>query len=414
MHKKKILILGAGIGGMEVYKALHKKLCTRNSCMVDLTVINADNYYTFVPMLHEAATGGVEINHVVTPVREIMDCHNHSFLKSKIEFIDIKNKLVKTTDSGNINFDIAVIATGSKSSFFGIPGAQTYSLQIRTAKDAQVLRDRLNEIFENVASGKLRGQINIIIVGGGAVGVELAGQTQELLKDISKLYPKVIKHMFKIILVHGGDRLLPASHPRLSTWALRELEKRGVEVMLNSIVAEVGENKIKLKNGKEIESSIKLWCAGLEPCTKNLLDKEFLDEKGFVAVDSTMSISNHPHIFAVGDNARIYTLGQPTGPYMLAEAAYDGAKVVAKNIIKLLNGVHEYNLFRFKSKGTLIPIGDNFAIAELFGFFRFKGLLAWWLRRSVYLIYIYSWRDKARVLFEWFMDIFGTRDTTRL
>lgn len=415
MSRKKILILGAGVGGMEIYKFLHRKMCFFKACQhADITVVNSENYYTFVPMLHEAATDGVSVEHVISPVRQIMDCHRHFFLKREVRFIDIKNKLVKTNEE-DLRFDFIVIALGSRPNFLGVPGAEKYSYPLRTAGDAWKLRKKISSLIEDADEHPtlhIKHPIHIVVVGGGPVGVEAAGQFTSLFKDVAKLYTNRIASLFKITLMHGGDRLLPMSHMSLGKWAEKELKKRGVEVRINSYIAEVGENHVAFRDGSKFSCSMVVWGAGFEPSTKNLLDSAFLDDKGFVKVDSTLAIAKHNFAFAIGDNARIYTLGQPFGPYMLAQSACRGARVAGRNILEEINGGSRMRDFKFRSKGTLVPIGDGFAVAELFGFLRFKGRLAWFLRRAVFLIYVKNWRDRVRIALEWFLDIFGTREIT--
>jgi NADH dehydrogenase len=171
---KKIVILGAGVAGIKIYKDLHKRLCSSKECNVNIALVNDTNYFTFVPMLHEAATGGVEEAHVSTPLREIAACHNHDVYVRQITSMDPVKQVVKT-DKGDISYDYVVVATGSKTNYFGTKGAKEYAHAIRTLDDARALRTHLNELFEEASEAQKRDQqrlMHIVVIGGGAVGVQ--------------------------------------------------------------------------------------------------------------------------------------------------------------------------------------------------------------------------------------------------
>ncbi|HBF67198.1 MAG TPA: hypothetical protein DDW36_02115 [Candidatus Magasanikbacteria bacterium] len=414
MNKKKIIILGAGIAGIKIYQELHKKLCHRHTCDVRIMLVNRTNYFTFVPLLHEASTGGVEDSHVITPLREFVPCNNHDVYTREVTGVDVAKQVVKT-DQGDMHYDYLVVAMGSSANYFGIPGAQEHSFSIKTYIDAQRLRNHLNSLFEEASEAQQKDQrvlMHIAIIGGGAVGVELAGQLGVLLKDVCKLYPRIKRDVFRVSLVHTGDRLLPQLEPKMSRWATRELERLGITLILNHRVVEVKKDAVMLDDGSVLKTRSNIWTAGAKPNTQGIIPKELLDEKGFIVVDPTLSVVGHRAIFAAGDVARIYSMGAPSDAPMIGEFAHNSAKVVAENIARLVRGSPDLKIFHFHSKGMLIPIGDWFALAKIFGF-QFKGRLAWWLRRTVYLMYIYNWRDRFRVVIDWTLDIFGTRDTTR-
>jgi NADH dehydrogenase len=349
---------------------------------------------------------------VSTPLREIAACHNHDVYVRQITSMDPVKQVVKT-DKGDISYDYVVVATGSKTNYFGTKGAKEYAHAIRTLDDARALRTHLNELFEEASEAQKRDQqrlMHIVVIGGGAVGVELAGQIAVLLKDVCTLYPRINRDVFKITLVHSADRLLPVLPPRTSAWALKALEKLNVKVLFNRRVIEVRKNAVVLDGNEVLETVSNVWTAGSIPNTENIVPKELLDEKGFIRVDNTLSCEQYRNIYAAGDAARIYVGGVAIGPFMLAEAAYDEAIVVAENIERALKG-KEPKLFEYHSKGNLVPIGDWFAIAEILGV-SFKGRFAWWIRRTVYLNYVYNWRDRIRIVIDWTLDIFGVRDTT--
>ncbi len=236
---KKILILGGGFGGVATYKHLHKLIHPANVHDIQVELINKTNYFTFSPMLHEVATGSVEREHIVQPLREMLKCCGKDFHQALITKIDPKKKLVYT-NKGNHSYDVLVVALGVEQSYFNTPGAEEYALALKWLPGAIAIRNRIINSFEQASemhdiadSAAMDKFLNFVIVGGGPTGTELAGQLSDLLQnEMAKFYGDIPLNHTKIVLVHAGKRLIEQLSEPASKVALERLQKMGVQIIL--------------------------------------------------------------------------------------------------------------------------------------------------------------------------------------
>ena len=412
---KKILILGGGFGGVETYLRLHKHFHPPNPHGVRVELINRTNYFTFSPMLHEAATGSVASEDVTQPLREILSCCGKDFHQGEITKIDFENKIVETS-AGKHMYDILLIALGAEQSFFGVPGAAEHALALKWLPGALQIRNRIINSFEMASemhdknnNQELQRFLRFVIVGGGATGTELAGQISDLVsREISRFYGDVPIALHEMILVHAGDRLLQQLSPRASAKAQRQLEKLGVQVRLNEQVTKVTSHGVTLKSGETLESNSVFWTAGTQSPLTKLVPKEYLDERGLLKVNPTMQVPRHDNVFAIGDcttNIDVKYGFPPT-----AQAVVQAARVAAHNINAYVKG-KEMITRRYVHKGDIIPIGNRFAILEKRPI-RIYGILAWLARRFVFLKTMYGWGNRIQVAFTWLVALFLPRDTS--
>lgn len=252
--------------------------------------------------------------------------------------------------------------------------------------------------------------LHFVVVGGGYTGVELAGQLADLFsKDFRRLYPEILTAEPRITLVQKGSRILPTLTEASSAKALKRLQKMGVSVLLDTAVTAVGDSTVMLKNGQTLAAGSIVWASGVMANGEEFFNHELL-QKGRVMVKSTLQIPGHPEAFVVGDLAGVT---EGNGPHpQTAQAAFEQAKMLAKNLKKLVAG-EPLSAFYYRHKGDLVPIGDRWAIAEVFGL-RFSGFFGWWLRRTIYLQGLFSWVDRLQVVSDWTIRLFTQRDTTRL
>lgn len=408
---KRILVLGAGVAGAQALHCIHKQF--HHNPHYSLMVVDRQNYTAFAPMLHEVATGAVYSEHVTHPIRQILHCCLETFRNTEVKGLDLEQKLVVTAD-GPIRYDYLIVALGARTNFFGVPGAKEHSLELKTMDDALALRRRMLDAFEQATklpSGEARRELlHFVVVGGGYTGVELAGQLSSLFfKEFRALYPEILPDEPRITLVHASDRLLPMLKPVSSARAQLRLERLGVTVMTNARVTTVTEKGVILQSGEVIPAGHVVWASGVEAVGGQFFKTEMV-EKGRVKVKSTLQIPNFPEVFVIGDLAAVT---EGNGPHpQTAQAAFEQALLVAKNLRALIDK-QPLAGFHYRHKGDLVPIGDRWAIAEVFGL-RFTGFLGWWLRRTVYLRGLFSWNDRIRVVFDWTMNLFSKRDTTRL
>jgi len=397
--KTDILILGAGIGGYETLRTLTKQLKKKHPDR-HITIVDRNNYFTFVPMLHEAATGSIEPTHCTIPLRAIIANTPHTFCKARIEKIDPSKKTV-TTSVGVFSYEYCVIALGSTTNYFDTPGAKEYSEHVRTLDGAMHLKHQFIHMLESCGEEPL----SINIVGGGYTGVEVAGQYADLSrKDLKTLYPtkKVI-----VRVIQSGDSILPHMSKRIQKKVWERLEKQGVIIDINSRVTNVTKDQITLNSGEKIKSDITIWTAGFETLGATFL-KKGVNARGRVDVTETLQMIDHPDTYAIGDISNSTDPKTKISYPQLAEAAYHEGHYVAEHISRRLQ--HKTTPpFRFHSKGQLMPVGDWYGVAQIGPFVLF-GKIAWWIRRTVYVFFMPGFLRKFRIIVDWTLHSFGVRD----
>lgn len=395
--KADILILGAGIGGYETFRTL-QKLLNRKGINKHITIVDQNNYFTFVPLLHEAATGSVEPDHCAIPMRELVR-PPHRFIKTEVEHIDPEKKCVHT-GNGIIEYEYCVVALGSRVTYYGIPGAQKYTHHVRSLPGALGIQKKLVKQLEQQSINDW----TLTIVGGGATGVEIAGQLADFaINDVKTYYPH---HTVHIQLVQGGKTLVPREHPKIQKAAERFLKKAGVQLYLGTHVAEVKKNAVILSDKQTLRSHITIWAGGNEREAGSYLEPTYSDG-ALVPVNTYLHHKTFPSLYAVGDIAKEHD--QKTGkPYpQLGEAAHSEGMYVAKHIVHTILK-KPMRPFTFKSLGTLIAIGDKRGIGKIGPLF-FTGWFAWWLRRTVYVNFMPRLSRKVRIIIDWTLRLFGPR-----
>lgn len=412
---KKILILGGGFAGVETYLRLHKILHPVGKHDATIELINKSNYFTFSPMLHEVATGSVAREHVIQPLREVLACCGRDFHQAEITKIDPQRRMV-TTNKQEHPYDILVVALGVEQGFFGTPGAAEHALALKWLPGAIAIRNRVINSFELASemhdkedTNSMDKYLHFVIVGGGATGVELAGQVSDLItKEMKLFYGDVPTEMCKITLVHAGKRVLEQLSEASSEQAKMRLEDLGVDVLLEETVTEVTADGVVLASGERITSNSVFWTAGTESTLGDKLPAELLDDRKLLKVQATFQAVGDPNIFGIGDCVRVQDeqyLYPPT-----AQAAVQAAAVVSKNIMRVLED-KPLKQKKFRYKGDIIPIGNWFAIFER-NSLRSNGVAAWFLRRAIFLRTMYGWGNRVQVAFDWFISLFLPRDTS--
>ena len=458
----KIVILGGGFGGVYTLKYLHKffhtrgltRISTRINADVKLVLVNRKNYFLFTPLLHEFATGSVSLENLVEPIREIIKCCDYEFIHGEVKRIDLENKIVELNEN-KIDYDYLIIALGSKTNFYNIPGAEENSFTLKSLDDAIRLRNHFIHMFEKYAndiypnnlpnklpesSDRIFGQnsgntfgphsgnknifgsnlgnkqhssaeLTFVIVGGGATGVELAGEMSDYFyKTFSKFYPKEIISKVKIILIEKGNELIPQFSTKLRKIAFEVLKKKNVEVILGKGVKEVGKDFIKLDDETIIKTKTVIWTAGIEPNLPEIIGNIEKDSKGRLIVNEYLQVKNYDNVFAVGDVC-CFVQNQKPLP-QLAQVAVRQAKAVAKNVFNLIQN-KPLEKFVYRHQGDLISLGRFFAIGEIKNF-TFSGFFAWILWRGVYLSKLISSKDKIKTFIDWLLDFFYPRDITEI
>jgi NADH:ubiquinone reductase (H+-translocating) len=418
-QRKRIVILGGGFAGMKTAEHLEKELHLNSSALI--TLISETNALLFTPMLAEVAGGSLEPSHISTPLRSSL--HRTEFIRGQIDAIDLQNRevvLASDSPAGHVGipYDHLVLALGSVSNYMGLTNVEKLAFDFKSLLDAIRIRNRVIEMFEcadrEPDASQRAALLGFVIAGGGFAGVELAGALNDFARGILADYPNLSPNELNIVLVHSRERILPELSESLACYAQKKMEARGVKFRLNARLSDFRPGVVMVTDG-EIHAQTLVWTAGTAP--NPLLQSQPFerDKRGAVKVDSTLAVSGHPGVWALGDCAAINDskTGKrcpPTAQFAIREAA-----TVARNIAAQLGGRRPKN-FHFDSLGALCVVGHQTACAELTVPFvrtkslRFSGLLAWLMWRGVYLSKLPGVERKIRVLIDWTIELFFPRD----
>lgn len=389
MSKPKVVILGAGFGGLTAARALEG--------VADVTLVDRHNFQTFLPLLYQVATAGLAADHVAYPIRGALRRSGVQFRMGSPISIDHTRRTVKLDSSELLSYDYLIVAVGSVTNDFGIPGIKEHCLGMKSVVEALAIRAEVMRRFEDLCRLSDDSELSITVVGGGPTGVEMAGALAELKRGPLRSDQAVASDRIHIRLVEAGPRLLPSFSQALSTRTKRDLERLGVEVLLNTGVKEARSLSIVLNNGSEIASEITIWTAGVQaaPVVKDLL---LPMKDGRVAVSTSLQVENFERLFAIGD---ISGAKGADGRYlpMVAPVAMQQARFVAKQIAKLERGEAPAD-FRYLDKGSMATIGRHKAVVEVKGI-RIGGVVAWYMWLWLHLLYLLGGRNKIGTMADW-------------
>jgi NADH dehydrogenase len=388
------VIVGAGFAGLAAAGAL-------STAPVCTTIVDKHNYNTFQPLLYQVATAGLNPGDVAYPVRTYITHHPRvRFRQGNVTRVDLDGRKVMFEDGGELGYDFLIVTTGATTNYFGVAGAQDHSLAIYTLDDALAVRDRIFAQLERAAAlGSGHGELTIVVVGGGATGVEMAGALAELrAMALKTTYRELDPAAERVVLVERLDRLLAAFDVRLSRYASASLRGRGVEVRLNESVAEIGDDKVVLESGEIIPCGLVVWAAGV--ATAELAHSIDLPRSrgGRIEVGADLRVASRPEVFVAGDVA-----ATPHGDDLLAQLAQPAiqtGKHAGLQVCRLVEGL-ETEAFRYKDKGTMATIGRRSAVAELPGGIRLRGTLAWIAWLGLHVLTLIGFRNRLSVLLNW-------------
>ncbi|MCU0660416.1 MAG: NAD(P)/FAD-dependent oxidoreductase [Candidatus Pacebacteria bacterium] len=412
---KKVAILGCGFGGMYTAKRL---LPYVQSGHIDLSIVNATNYFLFTPLLHEVATGGLSPTSVVESIRDIFGKYPVTIYEDIPESIDTQKKNINLGER-ILSYDYLVIATGAETHYYNTPGAKQFGLPLKSIDDANKIKNTIIENFEAAArtqdADERKALLSFVIVGGGATGVEFAAELPQfctlLLKRYFK-YSSIAAADITIKLITAGPELLSHFAPALRTKVMSHLAAQGVHVHLGMPIAKVTATGVQAKDGTEIISKNVFWLAGVKPVTLPFSDNTqiALSPSGRLETDAYLRVVGHTNIFAFGDMASTQDKDKKELP-MLAQVAAAQAPIVAHNIIAAIQN-KPFKMCVFKNKGSMISLGQWFAVGEIYSI-NIAGKFAWWIWRTVYLFKFPSWRKRFAIAAEWTANLFYPRDIAK-
>ena len=395
---KRVIIIGGGFGGI----ALAKKLCRKEFQVV---LMDKNNYHTFQPLLYQVSTGGLEPDSIAYPIRKVLQGYpNFYFRLAEVLEVDV-NKNIVHTNIGDLKFDYLVVATGTKTNFFGNGELEKNSMAMKTIPQSLNLRSLILENFEQALltddHHEREALMNFVIVGGGPTGVELAGALAEIKKGIlPKDYPDLDTRRAQINLVQGADRLLPAMSEIASKKAEDFLEQLGVHVWKNIRVESYDGNLAKTNTDTNFETATLIWAAGVKAVTLKGLDAaDLLSRSQRLLVNEYHQINGFEHIFAIGDVAQMESSDYPYGHPMMAQPAMQQGENLGENLVRLLEG-KALKAFQYRDKGSMATIGRNKAVADL-PKFKFQGVFAWFVWMFVHLYFLIGFRNRLVVFINW-------------
>lgn len=402
--RPQIVVIGAGFGGLQVARGLRR-------APVDVTVIDANNFHTFQPLLYQVATAGLDADDICFPVRGILRTSRTArFLLGRVTTIDTGAKTVTVDDGRTIRYDHLVVAAGAVSTSFGVAGVDEHTFPLKSLHHALDLRTHLLDQFE-LASARTaeRGRggeaadppdLGIVVVGGGPTGVETAGGLRELIdRVLRKDFPELDLERVPITLVEAADRVLGPFHPSLSERAASTLRRHGIGVELGVGVDHVEPGTVVLRDGRRLTAGTIVWAAGVTASPVARMLGVELGRGGRIVVDADLSVPGHPGLWAIGDIAASPTDDGAPLP-QVAQPAIQGGRHVAAQILRRLEG-RPTQPFRYRDKGSMATIGRNQAVVELANGRRFHGLVGWVLWLGLHLVYLLGFRNRANVLVNW-------------
>ncbi|MCH4552730.1 NAD(P)/FAD-dependent oxidoreductase [Aestuariibaculum lutulentum] len=394
----RVVIIGGGFAGVSLAKKLSKQ-------EVQVVLLDKHNYHTFQPLLYQVSTGGLEPDSIAYPIRKILkDFPNFHFRLANVEEINTEAKKV-ITDIGTLKFDYLVVASGSKTNYFGNTEIEKNSMAMKTIPQSLNLRSLILENFEDALLtsdlNERNALMNFVIVGGGPTGVELAGALAEIKKGIlPKDYPDLDTRMAQIHIIQSGDCVLKGMSDKASAKAEDFLEKLGVHIWKNVRVTNYDGKSVTTNSDLTFETATLIWAAGVKGATIKGLDaSEFITRGNRILVNEFNQVKGFNHIFAVGDVAFMETEEYPEGFPMMAQPAIQQGKQLGENMLRLIEG-KPMKPFEYKDKGAMATIGRNKAVVDL-PRFKFQGVLAWYVWMFVHLFFLIGFRNRMVVFVNW-------------
>lgn len=410
-EQKRVVIIGGGFAGISFAKKL-------KNLDVQVVLIDKHNYHTFQPLLYQVSTSGLEPDSIAYPIRKVLkNLRSFHFRLAVVEKIDPKNKEVHTS-IGSLYYDYLVMATGTKTNFFGNEGMEKYAMPMKSVPQALNIRSLMLQNFEKADDcenlEERKSLLNFCIIGAGPTGVELAGAFAELKKNV---FPKDYRHLnieeMQIQLFEGSNRVLHAMSKRASKKAMKFLEDLGIRIHLNTIASNYDGELLTLKNGKVLHTRNFIWTAGVTGAAINGFNKDILVERlNRFKVNEYNQVEGYDAIFAIGDIAYMETDDFPKGHPQVAQPAIQQGKHLAKNLKLCFNG-KPMKAFKYLDKGTMATIGRNKAVVDMKNL-KFGGFFAWFIWMFVHLMALVGFRNRVVVFFNWAYNYINYDKAARL
>lgn len=393
----RVVVIGGGFGGLQIARGLRDK-------PFQLVLLDRHNYHTFQPLLYQVASAGLEADSIAYPIRKAFEGQKEFYFRiAEVQKVNREQKYLETSE-GTLSYDYLIIATGSKTNFFGNEGVAKYGMPMKTIPQALDLRHFILQNFEHALLTKdveeRDSLMNFVIVGGGPTGTELAGAIAELKNHVLPHdYPDLDLRRMNIHLVEAAPKLLAAMSDKSGQKANDYLSKLGVQIWTNTALESYDGKVMTTNNGKTIQTRCLIWAAGVQGAMIDGLPEESIVRGNRIQVNEYNQVVGDENIFAIGDIAAMVTKKNPKGHPMLAQPAIQQGKLLAKNLVKLQKN-QKLKPFKYMDKGSLATIGRNKAVADLPGL-HFGGFVAWMIWMFVHLMSLIGFKNKAVTFVNW-------------
>lgn len=413
-QKKRVVIVGGGLGGLRLAEDLY-------GSGMQVVLIDKNNFHQFPPLIYQIASAGIDPSSISFPFRQIFRKRKDFYFRmAEARMVDTEKKILQTS-IGKIDYDYLVLAAGATTNFFGNKNIEEWAIPMKTVPEAMGLRNALLSNFERAltcATEEERQELlNVVIVGGGATGVEIAGALAEMRRYVIPYdYPDMDSSLMHIYLIEAGDRLLAGLSQESSQKAYEFLKSMGVDIQFGKMVTDYRDHKVVMKDGTEIPTRTFLWVSGIRANAMPGIDESHLGRGFRFKVDEYNRIPGVEDVFAIGDQClQTSDAAYPNGHPQVAQVAIQQAKNLAKNL-KLINqgaDSSELTAFHYKNLGSMATIGRNKAVVEI-GKFRSQGFFAWVLWLVVHLRSILGVKNKMMVLLNWLWKYVSYNDSIRM
>lgn len=413
-QKKRVVIVGGGLGGLRLAEDLY-------GSGMQVVLIDKNNFHQFPPLIYQIASAGIDPSSISFPFRQIFRKRKDFYFRmAEARMVDTEKKILQTS-IGKIDYDYLVLAAGATTNFFGNKNIEEWAIPMKTVPEAMGLRNALLSNFERAltcATEEERQELlNVVIVGGGATGVEIAGALAEMRRYVIPYdYPDMDSSLMHIYLIEAGDRLLAGLSQESSQKAYEFLKSMGVDIQFGKMVTDYRDHKVVMKDGTDIPTRTFLWVSGIRANAMPGIDESHLGRGFRFKVDEYNRIPGVEDVFAIGDQClQTSDAAYPNGHPQVAQVAIQQAKNLAKNL-KLINqgaDSSELTAFHYKNLGSMATIGRNKAVVEI-GKFRSQGFFAWVLWLVVHLRSILGVKNKMMVLLNWLWKYVSYNDSIRM
>lgn len=409
-NKKRVVIVGGGFGGLK----LANKLKGSN---FQIVLIDKNNFHQFPPLLYQVASSGLEPGSILFPFRKIFQKQKNVYFRmAEVKAVIAERNLIETS-IGQLTYDYLVIASGTVTNFFGNKTLEEKALPMKTIQEALELRNTLLSNFEKATictdPEERQALMNVVIVGGGATGVEISGVLAEMKKFVMpKDYPDLKQSEMNIYLIEGSPKLLGVMSAEASASAEKFLKEMGVSIILNKLVTDYQDGKVILNDNSTITTKTLVWVSGVTATHFEHIDKELLNRGGRITVNKFNQVQGMTNVFAIGDVCFQTEAAYPNGHPQVAQVAIQQGNLLAGNLKRQEAG-KALKAFQYINLGTMATVGRNKAVADLKEL-KLQGFIAWMVWMLVHLRSILGIRNKLMVLIQWVWSYFTYDQSIRL